>query len=149
MNLPPDDLAAALDALPHGRQFRFVDQLRSLTPGKEGVGEYWVRGDEPFLAGHFPGEPIFPGVLVVEACAQVAGVVAQTAPRTAPFQRLKLTALHNVKILGSVRPGELMVLHASITGRMGQLVQADVECRVGERLVTKGALTLSGDTVGF
>ncbi|HSU54367.1 MAG TPA: beta-hydroxyacyl-ACP dehydratase, partial [Candidatus Dormibacteraeota bacterium] len=105
MNPPPDHLEAALQALPHGRQFRFVDQLRSLIPGKQGVGEYRVRGDETFLEGHFPGEPIFPGVLVLEACAQVAGVVAQTAPQTAPLKRLKLTALHNLKILGAVRPG--------------------------------------------
>ena len=68
-------------SLPHGPEFRFVDRLLSLTPGKEGVGEYLVRGDEYYLRGHLPGEPILPGVLLVEAGAQVAGMVAQEDPR--------------------------------------------------------------------
>ena len=62
-----DDAAKkALDFLPHGPEFRFVDKLLSLVPGKEGTGEYRVRGDEPFLRGHFPRDPIFPGVLLIE-----------------------------------------------------------------------------------
>jgi 3-hydroxyacyl-[acyl-carrier-protein] dehydratase len=148
MSANHNELEAALEKLPHGPEFRFVDRMRRLVPGKEGVGEYRVRGDEPFLAGHFPGEPVFPGVLVVEACAQVAGVVAQTAPEMAPLNALKLTAMHNIKILGSPRPGELMVMEVSITGRLGGLVQAEAECRVGERLVMKGGLTLSGEPPG-
>ena len=62
-----------LGFLPHGPEFRFLDRVLSLTPGKEGTGEYRVRGDEPFLRGHFPGDPILPGVLLIEAAAQLAG----------------------------------------------------------------------------
>ena len=92
---------AALAGLPHGPEFRFVDKLASLEPGKMGVGEYLVRGDEPFLRGHFPGKPLFPGVLLLEAAAQVAGLVAQSDPQIKPMMGVKLTAMRNVKILGT------------------------------------------------
>jgi len=95
----------ALSFLPHGPEFRFLDRLLRLDPGRSGEGEYQVRGDEPFLKGHFPGQPLFPGVLLVEAAAQLAGVVAQSDPNIQPLPDLKLTALRSVKILGSARPG--------------------------------------------
>jgi len=75
-----DELAKALAFLPHGPEFRFVDRLTALEPGVHGAGEYTVRGDEPFLRGHFPGDPMMPGVLLVEAAAQLAGIVARPAP---------------------------------------------------------------------
>src|SRR5215470_8759069 len=112
-----DLLTTALGQLPHGPEFRFLDQLLTLEPGKSGTGEYRVRGDEPFLRGHFPGEPIFPGVLLVEAAAQLAGTVAQADPEIGPLPGLKLTALRGVKILGTARPGEVIRLEAQIKGR--------------------------------
>ena len=138
-------LEEALRRLPHGPEFRFVDRLLSLTPGQEGVGEYTVRGDEPFLRGHFPGEPLFPGVLLVEAAAQLAGVVAQSDPGVAPLVGLKLTALHGVKIPGSARPGQTILLSAKVTGRLGVLVQAQAEAKVAGQTVLTAGLTLSGD----
>ena len=140
-----DPLAKALSLLPHGAEFRFVDRLVSLTPGTEGIGEYRIRGDEPFLAGHFPGEPIFPGVLLAEAAAQVAGVVAQSDPRTSPLRNLKLTALRNVKILGAARPGDVIHTRVRITGLLGGLIQAEAGSRVGDRLILEANLTLSGE----
>ena len=95
----PDSLQKALQSLPHGPEFRFVDRLVSLVPGKEAVGEYLVRGDEYYLGGHLPGEPIFPGVLLIEAAAQLAGVIAQNDPVIPSLPGLKLTALRAVKIL--------------------------------------------------
>jgi 3-hydroxyacyl-[acyl-carrier-protein] dehydratase len=139
----PDSLQQALDFLPHGPEFRFVDRLLSLTPGKEGIGEYRVRGDESFLRGHFPGEPVFPGVLLVEAAAQLAGIVAQSDPGIQPLKGLKLTALRAVKILGTARPGELLRIEARVTGRLGALVQAQAQASVAGRLVLTAELTLS------
>jgi 3-hydroxyacyl-[acyl-carrier-protein] dehydratase len=142
----PDDLQRALKFLPHGAEFRFVDRLTSLNPGESGAGEYTVRGDEAFLRGHFPGEPIFPGVLLVEAAAQLAGVVAQSDPKIPPLRNLKLTALRSVKIHGTARPGEIIRLEAKITGRLGTLVQAQATARVGGEIVVLTAeLTLSGN----
>lgn len=140
-----DSLAHALASLPHGPEFRFVDRLISLDPGKTGTGEYCVRGDETFLKGHFPGQPLFPGVLLVEAAAQLAGTVAQTDPAVAPLANLKLTAMRNVKILGSAKPGETLRIEAEINGRMANLLNARVKVSVGNSMVLSGEVTLSGD----
>jgi len=134
----------ALKGLPHGPEFRFVDRVVELEPGVRGVGVYHVRGDEPFLKGHFPSEPIMPGVLLVEAAAQLAGVVAQCDPNHAPLAALKLTALRNVKILGTARPGETIRIRAEITGRMGGLIQAKAEVFLGETRLVTADLTLAG-----
>jgi len=137
-------LAAALDRLPHGPEFRFLDRLLELDPGKSGIGEYVVRGEQPFLRGHFPGEPLFPGVLLAEAAAQLAGVVAQSDPSIPPLARLKLTAIRHAKITGTAAPGQTLHLRAIITGRLGGLIQASARVAVAgvEILVTE--LTLSG-----
>jgi 3-hydroxyacyl-[acyl-carrier-protein] dehydratase len=139
-----DALQPALKFLPHGAEFRFIDRLLDLNPGQDGAGDYKVRGDEPFLRGHFPGEPVFPGVLLVEAAAQLAGVVAQSDPNIPPLKKLKLTALRNVKILGAAKPGETILLEATITGRFGKLVQAQAAARVGGEIVLTAELTLGG-----
>jgi 3-hydroxyacyl-[acyl-carrier-protein] dehydratase len=142
---PTESGEDALGHLPHGPDFRFIDRIVSLTPGKEGVGEYSVRGDEPFLRGHFPGNPILPGVLLIEAAAQLAGIVAQSDPAIGPLAGLKLTALRAVKILGAARPGDVVRLEASVIARLGRLIQAQARGYVGDMLVLTAELTLSGD----
>ena len=139
-----DVLEEALKLLPHGPEFRFLDRLVSLVPGKEGVGEYHVRGDEPFLRGHFSDEPLFPGVLLVEAVAQLAGVVAQKDPTLPRRELLKLTALRAVKIRGSARPGETVLLDAAITGRLGSLIHAKVSAHLADTQIMSAEITLSG-----
>jgi 3-hydroxyacyl-[acyl-carrier-protein] dehydratase len=141
------DLQSALKRLPHGPEFRFVDRLLSLDPGKAGVGEYLVRGDESFLNGHFPGAPLMPGVLLAEAVAQLAGVVAQSDPSITPLTGLKLTALRNVKILGAALPGESLRLEARVTGRLGNLIQAQGRVLRREELLLQAEVTLAGGPV--
>jgi 3-hydroxyacyl-[acyl-carrier-protein] dehydratase len=135
----------ALSHLPHGPEFRFLDHLTALEPGHSGRAEYKIRGDEPFLRGHFPGEPIFPGVLLVEAAAQLAGVVAQSDPAIPPLAGLKLAAMRLVKILGAAKPGETLELEARVTGRMGNLIQAQATVRVAGGMVMTAELTLGGN----
>jgi 3-hydroxymyristoyl/3-hydroxydecanoyl-(acyl carrier protein) dehydratase len=144
MNPADDPLRTALNLLPHGAEFRFLDRLIRLEPGRSGAGEYRVRGDEPFLRGHFPGEPLFPGVLLVEAAAQLAGVVAQSDPVIPPLPGLKLTALRKVKVPGTARPGEVICLEVRVTGRLGNLIQAKAQAMVAGALVLTAELTLSG-----
>src|SRR5436309_2550674 len=130
-----DPLKKALDTLPHGAEFRFVHRLLELDRGKSGVGEYTLRGDEQFLRGHFPAQPMMPGVLLVEAVAQLAGLVAQSDPQIPPMPGLKLAAVRGAKILGAARPGEVIRLEARIVGRMGNLVQAQTRATVDGKTV--------------
>ena len=144
MSASPEILQLAMKSLPHGPEFRFVDRMVSLTPGKEGVGEYRVRGDEFYLRGHLPGEPILPGVLLVEAGAQVAGMVAQEDPANPTWPRMKLSALRAVKILASAKPGDVLRIEAVITGRLDNLIQAAVAAFVADAKVLSAELTLAG-----
>ena len=139
------DLFAALQSLPHGPQFRFVDRLVALDPGQSAAGTYLLRGDEAFLAGHFPGRPLMPAVLMVEALAQVAGIAAQTDPVIPAMADLRLTAIRAVKVFGAAFPGDVLQIDAQIQGRMDRLVQAAGRVRVGEKVLVEGQVTLSGD----
>jgi 3-hydroxyacyl-[acyl-carrier-protein] dehydratase len=144
MSASPEILQLAMRSLPHGPEFRFVDRMVSLTPGVEGVGEYHVRGDEYYLRGHLPGEPILPGVLLVESAAQVAGMVAQEDPANPRWPKMKLTALRAVKILGSARPGDTLRIEAVITARLGPMIQAEVSAFVSDAKVLAAQLALCG-----
>ena len=145
MSASPEILQLAMRSLPHGPEFRFVDRMVSLTPGVRGVGEYKIRGDEYYLRGHLPGEPIMPGVLMVEAAAQVAGMVAQEDPANPRWPRLKLTALRAVKILGAARPGDTLRIEAIITGVLGSMIQAQVNAFIAENKVLAADIALSGN----
>ena len=139
------DLQTALQSLPHGASFRFVDRLTSLDPGREAVAIYQVRGSEAFLDGHFPGNPMMPGVILIEAIAQLGGVVAQTDPQIRPLENLRLSGVRAAKILGTALPGELLEIHAKVEGRMGGLVQIDGRISISGRPLASARVTLSGD----
>jgi 3-hydroxyacyl-[acyl-carrier-protein] dehydratase len=143
--------AAHLAGLPHGPSFRFVDELVSLEPGIEGIGIYRVRGDEAFLEGHFPGNPMMPGVILIEAIAQLGGVVVQSDPEAGVLADLRLTAVRAAKILGAAVPGDLLEIRAKVEGRMAGLVQIEGGVNIaGESLATARIVlsgTVSGDSV--
>ena len=91
---------------------------------------------------------MMPGVLLLEAAAQLAGTVAQSDPKVPPMPGLKLTAVRGAKILGTARPGEVIRLEARVVGRLNNLVQAQALASVNGRLVLQAELTLSGDVGG-
>ena len=143
--LMPEDLAAALASLPHGPEFRFVDELTALDPGRSACGVFTLRPESDFLAGHFPQRPLMPGVLMIEALAQVAGIAAQTDSGTPPLADLRLTAVRQIKIRGTIEPGQALRIEAEITGRLGNLVQAGGRVLSdGGELLLEGQVTLSG-----
>lgn len=99
--------------LPHRPPFRFVDSVDSCDPGASCHGRYRVTGDEPFLAGHFPGNPVVPGVLQLEALAQVGAIALRAHPDYA--DRLPLFGgVEKARFRRIVRPGDEMVLGITI-----------------------------------
>ncbi len=102
-----------VDVLPHRPPFLFVDSVDACDAGESVRARYRVTGDEPFLAGHFPGNPVFPGVLQLEALAQAGAVALLSDVRYAG--RLPLFGgVERVRFRRVVRPGDELVLDVTL-----------------------------------
>ncbi|MGH9229661.1 MAG: 3-hydroxyacyl-ACP dehydratase FabZ, partial [Acidimicrobiales bacterium] len=98
-----------VELLPHRPPFLFVDTVDELVPGERVRARYRVTGDEAFLAGHFPGNPIFPGVIQLEALAQAGAVALLSDGRYARALPL-FGGVEDVRWRRQVRPGDELVL---------------------------------------
>jgi 3-hydroxymyristoyl/3-hydroxydecanoyl-(acyl carrier protein) dehydratase len=144
MPQPPHPVQA-LSNLPHGPAFRFLDELLELEPGVSATARWTLKGDEAFLAGHFPGHPLLPGVIMIEALAQLGGVLAQSARADRPLQDLRLTAVQRFKILGSITPGSTLRIQARLEAALPGLVQVAGDLRLEDgTLLAAGTVALSG-----
>ena len=117
-----------LKRLPHADPFRFVNRLLEINLGVSGRGVWSVRGDEPFFAGHFPGRPIVPGVLVSEALAQLAGIVGASGDSDSAS-----LAHVDIRFDRMVAPPADLMLQATLTRHVGTLQQFDVAAELGGR----------------
>ncbi len=104
------------DYLPHRDPFLFVSELRSVEPGASASGAWQLTGDEAFFAGHFPGRPTLPGVLMVEALAQLGGVAVLADPAHAGKLPL-FGGIERARFRRQVVPGDLLELQVTL-GRM-------------------------------
>lgn len=137
-------LEQALATLPHGPEFRFITRMLGLQPGLRAEAEYVPSADLDFFRGHFPRNPIVPGVLLVEAVAQLGGIAAQTDPAIPPLAHLRLAGIRNAKITGAVSPGQVVKLEASVLGRMGGLILVGGTASVGGVVVLRCEVSLAG-----
>lgn len=110
------DIREIMSFLPHGYPFLLVDRILEIDPGKRIVGIKNVTYNEPFFPGHFPGRPIMPGVLIVEAMAQTAGVLAfKSMPEEGQRRPVLFLGLDNVRFRKPVVPGDQLRMEIEIT----------------------------------
>lgn len=124
--------------LPHRAPFIFIDEVVELQPGESAFCRKVFPPEEPFFRGHFPGDPLVPGVILTEALAQTAGIAAGQ-----PGRGFRLTAIKGMKFPGAARPAETIELRARKVAVVGGLWQFDTEARVAERAVASGVIVLS------
>jgi len=125
--------------LPHRDPFLFVDEVVAIVPGKSAAGWKTFCVDEAFFAGHFPGEPIVPGVILSEALAQLAGIAAGGGSG----EGFLLSAIRGMKFPSSAKPNDRIALHAEVVSNLGALVSCEVRADVEDRPVAAGAVVLS------
>ncbi|HEX2040117.1 MAG TPA: 3-hydroxyacyl-ACP dehydratase FabZ [Acidimicrobiales bacterium] len=102
-----------VNLLPHRPPFRFVDVVDEVVPGERVVARYTVTGEEAFLAGHFPGNPVFPGVIQLEALAQ-AGAVAVLSDLRYTGALPLFGGVEKVRFRRIVRPGDELLLEVDV-----------------------------------
>lgn len=137
MNLEILDI---MKTLPHRYPFLLVDRIVDLEPGKSAVGIKNVTINEPFFQGHYPGHPIMPGVLIIEAMAQVGGVVASLNAEGKEDQVPYFTGIDKARFRRPVGPGDVLRLQLElISSRRGLYVFAG-KAFVEDKLVAEAEL---------
>ena len=135
LELPLDSLAIR-QIIPHRYPFLLVDRIIELEPGERAVGLKNVTANEPFFQGHFPEFPVMPGVLIVEAIAQVGAVAMMSQPELAGKLAL-FAGINNVRFKRQVTPGDVLRIEVSVgqvrrnigTGTGVATVDGEVACK--------------------
>ncbi len=136
MKLDRDQVMALL---PHRPPFLLVDEALDLEPGVRCLASRVLRDDDFWFAGHFPGNPVMPGVLIVEALAQTATLAAASAGGAEGKIGL-FAGIDKIRFKRVVRPGDVLSLEAEIVAVHGPVGRAKVVAKVGGELACRGEL---------
>jgi 3-hydroxyacyl-[acyl-carrier-protein] dehydratase len=129
--------------LPHRPPFVFVRELIKCDPGVFAETATSFAADDPIFAGHFPDNPLVPGVILTEALAQTAGIAAASGYPEVSKPLFLLSAIRGMKFLRAVRPGEQVDLRAERVAQVGDLLQFKVDASISGVRVAEGQLVLS------
>jgi 3-hydroxyacyl-[acyl-carrier-protein] dehydratase len=129
--------------LPHRPPFVFVRELIACVPGESAECATSFDQDDPMFAGHFPGNPLVPGVILTEALAQTAGIAGASGYPENEKPTFLLTAIRHMKFFQAVRPNERVILRAKKLADVNGLMQFEVEAVANGVLVAGGQIILS------
>lgn len=133
------DSAQIQEIIPHRYPFLFIDRILELEAGVRAVGLKNVTINEPFFAGHFPGYPVMPGVLIVEALAQV-GTVAMLSLEVNRGKLGFFAGIDEFRFRGQVVPGDTLILEVTINRFKSGIGKGHAVAKVGDRIVAEGGL---------
>jgi len=137
------ELEEILRGLPHAFPFRMIDRILEIEKGKKAIALKNVSMDEPHFSGHFPNEPIMPGVLILEAMAQTGGLAFQSSFEKKGEGIPVLARVEEFRLKRKVIPGDQLVIEAEVLHLFSNLAKVKVLARVGEESVAEGTLVLA------
>ena len=139
------DILEIMKILPHRYPFLMLDRIIELTSEKV-VGVKNVSINEPFFQGHFPGNPVMPGVMIVEALAQAGGILAFSLLSEPKNNSVYLMGLDKVRFRKPVRPGDQLVLKLEVLKQRGAIFKMKGEALVDDQLVAEAELMATIDS---
>lgn len=131
-----------MEIIPHRQPFMLIDTIEELEPGKRAVAKKCVTYNEPFFSGHFPSEPVMPGVLIIEALAQ-SGAVAILSLDGNKGKTAYFAAINHAKFRGKVIPGDVLFLETEIIKMKGPIGVGNAVARVNGEIVASAELTFA------
>jgi 3-hydroxyacyl-[acyl-carrier-protein] dehydratase len=130
------DINDVMRLLPHRYPFLLIDKVIEYNDGKSLVAVKNVTITEPWFMGHFPAEPVMPGVLILEALAQAAGILAYRSFGQSPEKSLYLLgSIQHARFKQVVRPGDQLLLHITFVGSKGHFCKVEARAEVDGQVV--------------
>ncbi|MCD8153552.1 MAG: 3-hydroxyacyl-ACP dehydratase FabZ [Clostridiales bacterium] len=136
------DTKQIMEILPHRSPFLLVDRIEELEPGKRAVGRKAVTYNEPYFAGHFPQEPVMPGVLICEALAQV-GAVAILSLEENKGKLVFFGGINKARFRRKVVPGDMLRLEVELTKMKGPVGVGKAVAYVEDQVCAQAELTFA------